>query len=203
MWTWESASGRELRTAVDRGEPLADLLDDCQAIYFWKRSLEPPIGIENDELAFENWVDCLLRVPLGTVGPRRLCHFATIDGVHVGGGGLTNEKRSALRRYIGSARWRKWLSRYFVDLSRSCPPVYVGESADLIRRVREHVAGETGFGQRIIESPDLDWADLRLEYAVLGPSRKHKDTSEAKARRRLLELMATDLALAGYVTRRG
>jgi hypothetical protein len=74
------------------------------------------------------------------------------------------------------------------------PALYVGESEDLQRRVREHVSGSTGFSRRVEES-GLQMSDLVLSGVTMG--------SSSPAKRRQLEFLLTHLVGAPLTRKAG
>ena len=103
---------------------------------------------------------------------------------------------------VGEPRHRHFLAKYVRTLWQFAPPLYCGETGNLRNRSREHVTGETGFGRRVLAREVPPWRDLELGYLILGDARADDDL-RASQRRRLLEVVATSLLVAGYVDRRG
>ena len=201
-WKWEFVSGGEIEDTYIRQASLHDLVPDCEAIYLWRRELSAPGSALRDGTAFTRWLDSTMQVPTGEVCGQPLSHFVMLDQLTIQGRGLTPEKRRQLASFTNRPTARRWLARYIRSLSQFSPPLYCGETSDLVQRTRDHVGGETGFGQRVQQNKAPPWRELELAYYVLSDSRNDDDL-RAKQRRTLLEVVTTSFAVAGYVARRG
>ena len=199
---WETLPGVDLVDAIDRNEPLSDLLPDVQAIYAWRRSLDPPSHALRDGEQLVLWIEAVLEFPIAELRDRKLSHYANLRHLRIGGQPLTGVKADTMAQIARSQKWRTFLGKYLRSLAPFCPPLYVGETANLPARIRDHLRGETGFGSQV-EAATLEWTDLELHFCSLGPAREESDSSHAKARRTLLELILTSLSLAAFVERAG
>lgn len=199
---WETIPGVDLAQAYNYGDSLSNVLPEVQAVYAWKRSLVCPPHAVRDGQQLLAWIDDVLAFPIAELRDRKLSHYANLGYLRIGGQPLTPNKQETIAGLVRSPKWRKFLGSYMRSLSHFCPPLYVGEAADLPKRVRDHIRGETGFGSQV-EAAGIEWHELELHYCDLGPAEDESDASLAKARRTLLELVLTSLSLAAYVDRSG
>lgn len=201
--TWDVASGRDLRDAYLRQSPLSEFVPTVPAIYLWRRALRVPREALASSVEFSKWLNTNLQVPVAEVRDQRLSHFAVVDHLTIRGAGLTPTKRQQFRPLMATRKARGWLAKYLHDLRDLIPPLYCGETSNLAQRTREHLAGDTGFGQRLQgQDLDLSWSDLELAFLRLDRLQL-QDADRAHDLRKLLELLTTALSVSGYVTRRG
>ena len=164
----------------------------------------PPPDSLRDPDRFARWIQEAIKVPLGEVRNKSLGHFAFMDRLSIRSGGLTPDKQEALRQLSAQKKQRAWLGRFMKSIGEFTPPLYCGETSDLPARVRDHLAGDSGFGTKITDSVFLSWSDLELLYYPFGPAHGEDEAgARSKTRRTLLEFLATSLTLSGYVDRRG
>jgi predicted GIY-YIG superfamily endonuclease len=183
---------------------LAELIEDCQAVYFWRRSLEPPRHVIASAEQFARWLEEVLQVPYAKIGQRRLSHFLTISGLSIGGGPLTDAKIADLKPWLQSHKRRQWTASFLAALSSLLPPLYVGETSNLLQRVQQHLNGTTDFARILTEELKLSWSDVTLHYCRLGEAREDEAEDDIqKNHRTLLELMAARLVVAGCTSRPG
>lgn len=198
---WCFASGEEIEDACDRGVALSDL-PASEAIYLWRRRSSPSKRALRDGPEFVRWLEEAMLVPGGEVRDQPLGHFAMLDRLTLRARTLPADKRRLLVLASREPRHRHFLAKYVRTLWQFAPPLYCGETGNLRNRSREHVTGETGFGRRVFAGEVPPWRDLELGYLILGDARAEDDL-RASQRRRLLEVVATSLVVAGYVDRRG
>lgn len=198
---WRFAAGEEIEDACDRGSTLPDL-PASEAIYLWRRRSSPSKKTLRDGAEFVRWLEEAILVPGGEVRDQPLGHFAMLDRLTLRARALPADKRRLLLRASREPRHRDFLAKYVRTLWQFAPPLYCGETGNLRNRSREHVTGETGFGRRVLAREAPPWRDLELGYLILGDPRAEDDLG-ASQRRRLLEVLATSLVVAGYVDRRG
>ena len=198
---WSFASGEEIEDACDRGVALSDL-PASEAIYLWRRRSSPPPRALRDGSEFVRWLEEAMRLPGGEVRDQPLGHFALLNHLTLRARALPADKRRLLVRASREPRHRQFLAKYVSTLWQFAPPLYCGETGNLRHRSREHITGETGFGRRVLAGETPPWRDLELGYLTLGTARAEDDLG-ASQRRRLLEVVATSLVVAGYVDRRG
>ena len=200
---WEIVSGLDLNDAYARQDNLADLVPDAPAIYLWRRALHVPRVARTNSHAFTKWLNAAMRAPIAEVRNHRLSHFAVVDRLTIRGATFTPTKLRQFDPLMTTRKKRDWLAGFIGDLSPLTPPLYCGETSNLMQRTREHLSGETGFSQRIKE-PDLNfsWSDLDLVFFRLDHLQL-KDDAQRSNLRKLLELMTTAFGIAGHVSRRG
>ena len=141
-WKWEFVSGGEIEDTYIRQASLHDLVPDCEAIYLWRRELSAPGSALRDGTAFTRWLDSTMQVPTGEVCGQPLSHFVMLDQLTIQGRGLTPEKRRQLASFTNRPTARRWLARYIRSLSQFSPPLYCGETSDLVQRTRDHVVAK-------------------------------------------------------------
>jgi hypothetical protein len=197
---WNPIQGNELEDAFDRGE-LKEVLPNCQAIYMWRRNLVLPKFILSDQSKLYEWIETSLNIPIAQIVNKELSHYATIESLTIGGLGLSNDKAETLKDMIKKPNNRKFLRDFLRSFGEMVPPLYVGETNTLVRRIKEHLNGDTGLKEVIVDALGLDWKDVDLWYLNLGPSAENTITS--KNRRTLLEMMSTRFTIAGWVKRTG
>lgn len=200
---WEVVSGLDLRDAYVRQDPLSEFVPKSPAIYLWRRALRVPREALISSTEFTKWLNGATQVPIAEVRGQRLSHFAVVDHLTVRGAGLTPTKQQQFRSLMATRRAREWLAKYLHDLRDLLPPLYCGETVNLVQRTREHLSGETGFGQRLQRQDfGVSWSDLELAFYRLD--RLHlRDDNRATNLRKLLELLTTTFSVSGYVSRRG
>ena len=198
---WKSVVGGELLEAGKGATTLDDLLDDCQAVYLWRRRIVAPRHVASNSHQLSQWLDRALAVPYSLVGPSQITHYITSRGFAIGGGPLSVAKQVTLKPISVDPSLRVMLGEYVASLSDFTPPLYVGETGNVRRRVREHMNGETQFSQTLQLEIGLGFSDVVLYYLNLGPSTDGEEDKHAS--RTLLEAIACRLTLAGNVRRIG
>lgn len=202
---WEFVPGADVQDAYVRQSPLSDLIPVCEAIYLWRRHLTVPTAAVRDSRRFVEWLDNAMQVPTGEVLNQHLSHFAILDRLTIRGQGLTPTKRQQFGEWMSSPKARRRLARYVNGLTQFSPPLYCGETANLVQRTHDHLSAETLFGQRVQDGLVPSWSELELAFYSLGQTddTQHNEKPAAKNRRTLLELVTTAFSVAGYVSRRG
>lgn len=195
---WRNLHGGELIDAFEDGT-LADLLPRRGGLYLWRRSYFPPLGVRGSADRCREWVHELAGAASARLGKRPLSHCVWLEGLQIGGGGLTDEKTGALESVTGSASGRDVLATFIETLSQFSHPVYVGQADDLLKRIRQHLAGETDLQAYLSETLGLSWPDLDLYFVVLSPN-----TARSEGSRKVLELfeLIAQRLLAPFGTRR-
>ncbi|MCY4029315.1 MAG: hypothetical protein OXH75_23725 [Acidobacteria bacterium] len=200
---WEVVPGVDLQDAYVRDESaLSEFVPTAPAIYLWRRALRvPPEALTSEE--FAKWLDKAMGTPVAEVDGHRISHFAVVDQLTIRSPGLTPRKQQQFGPLMTGPKAREWLAKYVRTLNQFTPPLYCGETTNLAQRTRDHLSGETGFGQRLHRQEHaLTWSDLDLAYYSLDHLRFPSE-SRATDLRKLLELLTTAFSVAGYVSRRG
>jgi hypothetical protein len=204
---WKIVLGKDLLGVLKGAERLDDLVEACQAIYLWRRDFSPPAHVVQSGVVMADWLEKCLSWPFAKLGPQSLAHFVQLDGITIGGGGLTDIKRETLDELLRHESWRRFIQKYLASLTQVAPPLYIGEASNLETRVRDHLHGRSQFGAAILKQ-GVTWDGLQLAYLRVGAPQDEPDSDEpseskAKDRRTLLELIAARLALAGATSRPG
>lgn len=192
---WSSVGGAELVEAHAEGS-LGDLLQECSAIYMWKRNLHRNAGIGVEARQLTAWLDRLIDSPHGATGRRRLGHFLEVSSIELRPAALTERQSTILKQWLTEPKRGRWLLRYLSHLAPHTPALYVGETGNIRQRTRDHMRANTDFG-RTIEA-FLPWEQLDLHYYELGP--QSEDESQL---RKALEYMTTALTIGGFTQRPG
>lgn len=199
---WHFVPGDELEASLAKQRPLSELLPDCPAIYLWRRSPNVPPHVQSSGKAFADWLDEMMQTPMGEVRNQRLAHFAIIHHLSLQSAGLTDIKKLQLAGPVWTPKRRRWLAEYIRQLRQFSPPLYCGETGNLAARTKDHLSGDTGFGQQVHRDSLLSWSNLELAYHKIDKVQP-KTEKEAKEFATLVELITTALAVSGYVSRRG
>ena len=196
---WQTYRGRELEEMFLRSEDLGTRIPRGSAIYVWKRHLVPPAQIVANGALFAKWISECVKTPSARLPRQELSHFLALEGISLGGAPLTDDKLSTLRDWMGDGRSRKWLAQVVTSVGDLAPPLYVGESEDLPRRIKDHLRGETDFSVAL-GGLGLKWTDCNLSVCPVPSELLNAD---AKGRRTLIELIVARLAIAGSTSRPG
>ena len=194
---WASVTGEELRAEYLSTGSVGSLLPKIAAVYFWKLKLRPDVSF-HDQDGLVDHVKRVASLPQARIGTIALSRSISIDGIYIGGAGLTEAKIKELRNFVSQPKRAQWLIKFLTDLESRIPTLYVGESGSLPVRIANHVSGNSDFGQAIEAEPDLRWRDLYLEYVKTGEA-----TEDESGRRRTLEHLATVLTISNYTKRAG
>lgn len=203
--SWSTISGRDLRIAQDRGElGSSGLVDSCEAVYAWRRSVDFPDPVSADASDFVETVKKYTLRPYGAIRDNRPCHFIKFGSISLSPAEWSADKLANLTKFCAASKRRRWLVEYIKQVESIAPPLYVGETRNLLQRTREHMTAETGFGAMVAADEHWSWDDLSLHYIALGQSVAGDEESDrGRPVRQLLETIATDLGVAGFVRRRG
>lgn len=199
-----SVSGEELVQALQEGGDLSLYFDDCSAVYMWRMNYKAPRSAAESQAEFLAWFERVRTVPHALVGEQQLTHFLLFKEIALVPGQWSAGKTNEFAQAAASPKHRKFFSAYMQQLAQFAPSLYVGETSNLVSRVRDHLTGLSGFGEWVNLSHQLTWADLDIHYLNLGASRDDlTEDGKRKRTRTLLETIATDIAIGGMVVRRG
>jgi hypothetical protein len=197
MPQWKKVEGNELEDGLI--DKLGDLLPDGPAIYMWRRNLRPPVAVLSSAVAFREWVDTIMSVPLGLVKRRELSHYCVLGSLLLGGQALSEAKGQTIDGLAMNPKGRAYLAEFLSSLASALPSLYVGEATNLRTRVLDHIRGDSGLKEVLATDFGVSWHDLDLWFYPLP-----KGSEDAtKALRTLLETLATQLTLAPSVKRIG
>jgi hypothetical protein len=197
--SWKIVAGSQLQESIARQESLEGLVPESGGIYLWRRGLIPPPGVSISSIAFREWIENLMRIPLAIIDQKGLSHFATLERLRLGGIAINEEKLTILHELSQSDRGRELVIDFLAALSSQLPALYVGETANFRIRVIEHVTGISGFRDLVHEQYGLTIRDLEYAYYGLPPG----SSENSKKIRTFLETIGTKLTLSSAVRRIG
>lgn len=197
---WQSVSGLELERSYVSQDRMTENVPDNSAVYAWKRKFRPPNGIVSDPIAFAAWIASIVRTPSAILSQRELSHYLLLHGISIGGLSLTDAKLSTLKAWTADPKSRRWLLSMVQSIESLAPPLYIGETDNLARRVKDHLAYRTDFAVTLRDKLNLAWQDCELWYCEVPDEFLGVD---AKERRTLVELIVARLAVAGCTSRPG
>ena len=196
---WDRVSAT---TALDNEAGLEELVGQGSAIYMWKRNFVPASLDRANGERFLEWMTRVVDLPIGVVESKRISHFLTLHGIQLSGG-ISNSKEFDFASILMEAPGRKLIERFLRGLADHAPALYVGESSNLAKRVRQHISESTDFGRFVGSHKSLGWSDLDLYYHPLsGLSATSSAEAETKARR-AVEYLAATVTVAGFTQRPG
>jgi len=195
---WKQVDGAELIDALD-DQRLSELLPQAAGVYVWRRRLVAPSQCRAGKDAFCEWLENVSMQPLGRITRRPLSHCVWAEGLQVGGGGLTDDKRNTLQTIAISRSAREFVINFVESLSQFTALIYVGQTDNLRVRIRDHLNGDTALHPYVSELLGLEWADLELRFFTTQSSSALG--IREKAFQELLELVAQRL-LAPFATTR-
>ncbi len=196
--TWTCFDVVDLVDAANNSR-LVDCLPKQPGVYLYKRSLRCPPNCLTSSTDCFAWIKSLTSQPSARLGKRQINHCVWIDGLSIGGGGLTLTKELLASESCKNPKMRRLIVSFVESLSDYMPVIYAGQTDCLLTRTRQHLNGETGLYEYIREMLKLDWTDLELRFMPLAPT---TDMSvDARAVQELLELV-TQRILAPFATER-
>lgn len=196
---WEAIDGAELYERYADGS-LSDLVPEVTAVYLWRRVIRRLPGCTASSSACMDWLRSTAAIPVAELGPVALSHCATLKGLSIGGGGLTQTKEDAEAvHFVHNAKFRDYVVGFAESLSIFTPPLYVGQTDSLRRRVREHLAGASGLREYLQDTLGLSWQDTELFYVKTSASSIQSE--KLRSLQEFLELLA-QRALAPFATER-
>lgn len=192
----QTFSGSDLVHAF-RGIGQVDLLPEQSAIYLWKIRVMPNVA-RRDGQGILKHIDRISQLPQGRLRNVPIGRGLTIEEFLIGGTGLNERKRSDLSQLVRTANGATVVWKFLMFLQGQMPAIYVGETGDLPRRIKEHLEGSTDFGRTVNEDPVLTWEDLVLDVVRMG------DVGEdGVPSRRALEYLTTLMTISSYTQRPG
>jgi hypothetical protein len=195
---WKRAFGTDLVEVLQSGDSLEPVLTTNQALYMWKRNLEPGADVVRDPERLIQWCVALAGSTTGRVQGKQISHFLRVGSLEIRGGGLPAPKVDELRAFVRKPANRVWLAKLLAELSDHVPALYVGETESLASRSKQHMKGESDFGSQVLAGTEgYGWGELSLYYCDLGGG------PGSKAQRTTLEYLMATLTVAGQTTRPG
>ena len=180
-----------------RGAGRVDLLPEQAAIYLWKIRVMPDVA-RRDGQGLLNHIDRIAQLPQGRLRDVPIGRGLLIEEFLIGGTGLNDRKRADLVQLVRTPNGAAFVWKYLRFLQGQVPAIYVGETGDLPRRIREHMEGATDFGRTVNSDPILTWDDLILEVVRMGDVGE-----EGVPSRRALEYLTTLMTISSYTQRPG
>jgi hypothetical protein len=196
---WVPVAGEELLRA-DFAKEMKDELPTGSAVYAWRRKFRVPDNAYSDPQALVDWIALTLKTPTAIVSEKSLSHYMQLHRLTIGGKPLTSDKIETLKNWSQDIASRRWIIDTVQSISDLVPPLYVGETDNLARRITEHIRGKTQFSSTLSEKLNLDWKDCTLVYCRLPDS---FIDANPDARRTLIELIVSRLTIAASTSRPG
>lgn len=194
---WTSIDARDLLDSSISGSAVQENVPSCSAVYAWRLKLEPDCATD-DTHAFLQHLQHVAQLPQGRLGKTSLSRAVQLDGLTLGGSGLSDSKLAHFRKLLGDREMAVSIREYLRTLQERIPALYVGKARNLPIRVAQHLSGITGFGNSINVDSRLQWSDLRLEFFRLGESDAVSDSTLES-----FEQLMTILMIAPYTERAG
>ena len=198
--SWLSISGLELERAYVGDERMTEIVPRGSAVYAWKRTFRPTRGLADDPAALVAWVAATAKTPSAVLPEQELSHYLLLHGVSIGGAALTEAKLQTLVAWAAEPKARRWLIAMVESIGSLAPPLYIGETDNLARRIKDHLADKTDFSSTLHEKLGLSWQDCELCYRLVPEDQLATD---AKDRRTLVEMLVARLTVAGCTSRPG
>jgi hypothetical protein len=195
--SWQVVSATELVEGLAAQGSLEGVLPNVAAIYAWRLRLSTDTSPE-DVVGFLAHIRRISQLPQGRIGRIPLSRSISMDGLLIGGAGLTAEKLRYLENFLADPKRARWVAAFLVSLEARIPALYVGKALDLPDRIVDHLQCRTSFGLDVDDDDILEWSDLNLEYVVLGPAR-----SVSTKTLETFEQLFTVLSIASFTKRAG
>ena len=190
---WETFDFTTLNEA--KNDNLQNFVRCLPGVYIWRRKFLGPSGGANNIDVFTNWVKELTSQPVGKVSSMYLNHCMSIEGVQVGGGGLTPKKDETLSG-IKSPGIRKFVIDFVQSLSFYTAPIWIGQTGNLCQRVKQHLDGATEL-KSYVKTLGIDLSDLQFHFFAFSAGGSPPDPDFIK----LLEMISQRI-LAPFGTQR-
>jgi hypothetical protein len=194
-WNWKQLDAGELD---DTSYHVT--IPERAGLYVWR--LKCCADVEPD-LPSSDFVDALarsLRRPIGYLPASQLDFTTQLGPLQIGGGALTPEKIEFLKGGFSTRPDRDNLVEFCRQLASFAPPIYVGQTDNLRKRVLEHRQGKSSLENYIRSNLKREWTDVTLNYLALPDE---LSTQDQKAKKVLETLeMITQLHLAPHGVKR-
>ena len=199
MPTWRMVDGVELEERLVQVNGLSEVLPSGPGIYIWRRQFKASPAAKSSPHAFRTWIKKTLTTPIAVIKRREISHYASFEGLQLGGQALSLEKDRTLSRVSEADKGRKFVAGFVESLEQFAPVIYVGEAVSILDRVRTHLKGDSDLRGVVETELGLRFGDLTLFYCEVPVG----DEENMKAVRTFLETLATKLTLAPCVRRIG
>jgi hypothetical protein len=196
---WKSELGEDLVNELEVTNNLKSILPNSPAIYLWKLRITPTPAQSASPITYTSWLNDLCSTPLGRVISKPLSHYLQLNDLELRGRGLPDHKQAFFLEFLSTRPGRIWMTKFLRGLNEHIPALYVGETDQLATRTKQHLTGESDFGQQIIGTMDLTWRQLEIYYAPVT----HANEERATAARRSFEYITACLTVAGFTNRPG
>ena len=196
---WKSELGEDLVSELEITNNLKSILPNSPAIYLWKLRITPTPAQSASPISYTSWLTDLCSTPLGRVISKPLSHYLRLNDLELRGRGLPDEKKAFFLDFLSTRPARMWMTQFLRGLNQHIPALYVGETDQLANRAKQHITGESDFGQQIIDTMNVTWQQLELYYAPV----KHPNEERATTARRSFEYITACLTIAGFTNRPG
>ena len=197
MLKWTAISGSELIDARDEAK-LEDILPESPAIYIWRRSVIAPPVCESSNQHFESWLTTLSGQPAARIARQALSNCVLMEGLQIGGGGLSEEKHRTVTQISGNRKIRKSVINFVESLSSYTPVIYLGQTNNLKVRVKQHLDGLTELHAYLTEMLGLKWPDTEFSFLKMSSD---SASPQGTSVRELLELISQRV-LAPFAVKR-
>jgi hypothetical protein len=198
---WVTVSGGDIASEWESSSQVTPSIPAMPAIYCWKYNFSRPAAATRDSEAAKQWISDLCSQIYGLSRSTKIAHWGTLDQVRLVGPGLNETKTHTAHEKLEDFTDRIELVRFVESLTQFAPPIYSGETSDLRVRVRDHISGDSGFGERVIAN-NIDWEKLDLHFIDLSSAFTPESAEDAPFRQ-MLEYIITATSLSGFVERIG
>ena len=141
---------------------------NCSAIYIWRLcTQEIELNLVEKELFLEQFLK-FINNPIYVIRDRKTSSYVKIDQLTIGGSPLTTKKLEDLNKLSNSKAWRKYLMKYLDSLSPFFPPIYIGKTTNLFKRISSHLSGSSNLLKYFEEEVGCDVSFLEMQYLEVG-----------------------------------
>ena len=191
---WDSLSGKDALNFREEGN-LADYIPSTPGIYCWKLNPYKKVLLPSDYDSILSQINHLMALPQFETGSARINHSLISRGFLHRGEPLSGDKSVKLREWLKDSENAKWMIAFLKELKDYMPNLYVGKADNLAKRIGQHLAGSSKFGQKINDSSELTWQDLSVSWCQIPGA----DSQLLEA----VELVTTVVSLSGFVEKAG
>lgn len=200
MSLWSAIPASDLIECREDGT-LVEEVPPLPGLYVWRRRYTAHQADVFSADEFVEWIISLCRQANAKLPSTTISHCVHTDGIRIGGGELPVDKLRVLQAVSEIPTKRRHLAKIIQELSAFTPPIYVGETNNLRRRLREHLDGSTGLYSYASGVLGLDWVDLDFCYLNTSPSVTDVSNDTDEPYRQTCELIAQRL-LAPFAVKR-